>query len=196
MRACVLTLSLLLLAAAQARAQTPAPTDQAPAAPSPAVTGGSQFGMPAPQPQVASASAVLSSDGLAAAPESAPLPVKAAIWAANALQDKPYRWGGGHDRVHTSSCDRGCDCSGAVSYALGAAGLLRRPRDSSGFMRYGRSGRGRWITIYTNPKHAWVVIAGLRLDTNAAGDAGGRGPRWRANPAPARGYKVRHPAGL
>jgi hypothetical protein len=58
-------------------------------------------------------------------------------------------------------------------------------------------GAGRWITVYTNPGHAYVVIAGLRLDTSAAGDPGGlHGPRWRANLRSSRGFKARHPVGL
>ena len=37
-------------------------------------------------------------------------------------------------------------------------------------MRWGAAGKGPWITVYTNPGHAFVVIAGLRLDTSSAGD--------------------------
>ena len=57
-------------------------------------------------------------------------------------------------------------------------------------MRWGERGSGRWITVYTNPGHAFVVIAGLRLDTSGAGEAG---PRWRAEPRSTRGYRARHP---
>src|SRR6266571_2326171 len=56
--------------------------------------------------------------GQAAAPKKAPATVKRAIWAANQLRSKPYRYGGGHK----SFDDRGYDCSGTISYALGAAG--------------------------------------------------------------------------
>src|SRR6476660_3168470 len=48
----------------------------------------------------------------ACAPQNAPLPVKRAIWAANQLHTKPYRFGGGH---HSFS-DNAYDCSGTVSY--------------------------------------------------------------------------------
>ena len=34
------------------------------------------------------------------------------------------------------------------------------------FMRWGERGKGQWITVYTNPGHAYAVIAGLRLDTS------------------------------
>ena len=43
-------------------------------------------------------------------------------------------------------------------------------------MSWGEPGRGQWITVYTNPGHAYVVIAGLRFDTSGPGE---RGPRWR-----------------
>jgi hypothetical protein len=63
-------------------------------------------------------------------------------------------------------------------------------------MDWGEAGRGHWITIYTNPEHAFVEIAGIRLDTSAAGDPGGSdGPRWRRLLHPIEGYAVRHPAG-
>jgi hypothetical protein len=60
---------------------------------------------------------------VAAAPAAAPLEVKRAIWAANQLRSKPYRYGGGHRSFH----DSGYDCSGTVSFALGAAGVLKSP---------------------------------------------------------------------
>jgi len=133
-------------------------------------------------------------NGLAAAPAAAPDAVKQAIWAANAIIGRPYRYGGGHARGFV---DRGYDCSGTVSVALHGADLLDTPRDSSSFLRWGQSGAGDWITVYTNPGHAYVVIAGLRLDTSAAGDPSGlKGPRWRPNLRSSRGFKARHPVGL
>jgi hypothetical protein len=133
-------------------------------------------------------------DGVAAAPEAAPDAVKQAIWAANEIVGRPYRYGGGHARGFV---DRGYDCSGSVSFALHGADLLDSPLDSSSFMRWGERGAGEWITVYANPGHAYAVIAGLRLDTSAVNDAtGGRGPRWRAAPRSARGFRARHPLGL
>ena len=137
--------------------------------------------------------AVVGKDGLAIAPLGAPQEVLDAIAAANKLIGKPYKYGGGHAKVE----DSGYDCSGTVSYALIAAGLLKTPLDSGSFMRWGRAGRGEWITIYTNPGHAYAVIAGLRLDTSAAGDpSGAKGPRWRPNLRSSRGFTARHPAGF
>jgi len=133
-------------------------------------------------------------NGLAAAPAAAPDAVKQAIWAANAIIGRPYRYGGGHSRGFV---DRGYDCSGTVSVALHGADLLDSPLDSSSFLRWGQSGAGDWITVYTNPGHAYAVIAGLRLDTSAAGDPSGlKGPRWRPNLRSSRGFKARHPVGL
>jgi hypothetical protein len=142
---------------------------------------------------VPGAKAVLMPNGLAAAPLDAPPQVHAAIAAANRIIGKPYKYGGGHAKVE----DSGYDCSGTVSYALIGARLLKTPLDSSSFMRWGEAGPGQWITVYTNPGHAFAVIAGLRLDTSAAGDpSGGKGPRWRPVLRSTRGFRARHPLGL
>jgi len=155
-------------------------------------TGGTSFAPPPTAPTTPTPEARVI-DGIAYAPESAPEPVKQAIWAANRIVGRPYRYGGGHAQVE----DTGYDCSGAVSYALIGAQLLASPLDSSSFMRWGEPGRGQWITVYTNPGHAFVVIAGLRLDTSAAGDRSrARGPRWRPALRSTRGFRARHPAGL
>jgi cell wall-associated NlpC family hydrolase len=148
---------------------------------------------PATQPTVPGEVATIV-DGLAAAPASAPDSVKQAIWAANAIIGRPYRYGGGHAKGFS---DRGYDCSGTVSFALHGGDLLDSPLDSGSFMRWGESGEGQWITVYTNPGHAYAVIAGLRLDTSAAGDpSGAKGPRWRPALRSSRGFKARHPIGL
>ena len=132
--------------------------------------------------------------GQAAAPEGAPLVVKRAIWAANQLHRKPYVFGGGHK----SFTDRGYDCSGTVSYALGAAGLLRSPISSTEFRKFGERGRGKWITIYSRNGHTYAIIAGLRLDTTPYLTAHDRwAPGWQATErAPAGDFEARHPVGL
>jgi len=154
---------------------------------------------------VPGAVAQLLPDGSAAAPADAPPQVQQAVWAANRIQDKPYVYGGGHAEIE----DNGYDCSGTVSYALHHAGLLETPLDSGSFMRWGESGKGAWITVYTNPGHAYVVLAGLRLDTSSAGvisrrstrrriarSATERGPRWRPTGRPTSGFTKRHPLGF
>ena len=144
----------------------------------------------APEAAPATGHATLAADGrTAVAPPDAPASVRDAIAAANQITDEPYRYGGGHASFRSS----GYDCSGSVSYALHGGGLLERPLDSTGFMSWGRRGRGRWITVFANHGHAFVVIAGLRFDTSGRGE---RGPRWRSAHRSGRHFRARHPAGL
>jgi cell wall-associated NlpC family hydrolase len=140
-----------------------------------------------PAPQTAH-TAVLHG-GVAVAPADAPVAVKLAIAAANQIRHKPYIWGGGH----ASFKARGYDCSGSVSYVLHAAGLLSFPEVSGALAHWGVKGDGKWITVYANAGHAFMIIAGLRFDTSGAGQSG---PRWRAEPRWLRGFHRRHPAGL
>ena len=136
-------------------------------------------------------------NGIAIAPASAPPQVVAAINAANQIVRKPYRLGGGHGNF----VDKAYDCSGSVSYALHGAGLVATPLDSSDFMAWGLPGAGRWITVYTNPGHAFMMIAGLRFDTGFRdrtalhGAAPGTGPRW-GHARPTKGFRARHPLGF
>jgi septal ring factor EnvC (AmiA/AmiB activator) len=133
--------------------------------------------------------ATIAADGTAIAPANAPLAVKAAIEAANQIEDAPYAWGGGHGSFDSS----GYDCSGAISYALNGAGLLASPLDSGGFMTWGEPGGGNWITVYAHSGHAFAVIAGLRWDTSGSG---GSGPAWYTDMRSSAGYVVRHAPGL
>ena len=109
--------------------------------------------------------------------------------AGNAIAKFPYKLGGGHGAWR----DNGYDCSGSVSFALAAAGLLDRPLTSGLFMRYGAEGPGDWITIYANDGHVFMVVAGLRFDTSGQGRAG---TRWQAAARPVGGFAVRHIPGL
>jgi cell wall-associated NlpC family hydrolase len=163
-------------------------------------TGGAQFGPSSnaqdtpTTPVVDGFVAQILPDGTAAAPSMAPAEVQQAIWAANRIVGRPYVYGGGHNRTFRS---RGYDCSGTVSFALHGGGLLAQPLDSSSFMRWGDPGQGGWITIWTNPGHAFMTIAGIRLDTSSAGDPhGGKGPRWRPVARVTQGFHARHPVGL
>ena len=138
-------------------------------------------------------------DGTATAPAGAPAPVQAMVSAGNQIIDASYCGGGGHGQWQ-SSC---YDCSGSVSYVLHAAGLLSSAEDSSGLESYGVAGPGRWVTIYSDPSHAFIVIAGRAFDTANYGGPNipsGSGPRWRSNPlgnlADGGNYVVRHPPGL
>jgi cell wall-associated NlpC family hydrolase len=139
------------------------------------------------RPRVRRAAATLLPDGTAAPPPGAPAAVVAVIAAGNRIASLPYRWGGGHRTWE----DTGYDCSGSVGYALHGGGLLDATSDSSGLMAYGERGPGAWITIYANPDHVYMVVAGLRFDTSGA-----RPSRWQAVERPPAGFAVRHPAGL
>ena len=115
------------------------------------------------------------------------------IWAGNQLIGLPYIFGGGH----ASFSSPGYDCSGTVSFALHGASLLETPEDSSEFMVWGSHGAGRWVTIFSNAGHAYMTVAGLRLDTSAADDPSNQqGPRWRPLRPGNGGFTVRHPLGL
>jgi hypothetical protein len=118
-----------------------------------------------------------------------PLAVSRVIRAGARIAFKPYKYGGGHG----SFSDSGYDCSGSVSYALHGGGLLGSPLDSSQLMHYGAPGPGRYITIYAQPSHAYMVVHGRRFDTSGAGGPGGR---WQWDQRSAAGYTVRHPPGL
>jgi cell wall-associated NlpC family hydrolase len=118
-----------------------------------------------------------------------PVAVSRVIRAGTRIAHKPYKYGGGHG----SFSDWGYDCSGSVSYALHGGGLLRSPLDSSQLMSYGAPGPGRYITIYSQPSHAYMVVHGRRFDTSGAGGPGGR---WQWEQRSSAGYVVRHPPGL
>jgi cell wall-associated NlpC family hydrolase len=118
-----------------------------------------------------------------------PLRVRQVIAAGNRIATRPYRYGGGHGNFN----DSGYDCSGSVSYALHGAGLLDVALASSGFMSWGQPGPGRWISIYANGGHAFMVVAGRRFDTSGGGQTGSR---WQTAMRDTSGYVVRHPAGL
>jgi hypothetical protein len=133
-------------------------------------------------------------DGEAIPPPNAPPTVKRVIASANEIDHTPYIWGGGH----ASFTAKGYDCSGAVSYALHGANLLGYTQVSGQLAHYGSPGPGRWITIYANAEHVFMVVAGLRFDTRNNPERVS-GPRWKmaapeASVLPK--FAVRHPAGL
>jgi cell wall-associated NlpC family hydrolase len=155
-------------------------------------SGGAVFIPPPPPPKKARIY-----NGRAIAPRSAPHRVRHVITAANRLIGKPYRYGGGHV-AFTSRLDSGYDCSGSVSYALYGGRFLRSPLPSGDLMHWARRGTGRWMTVYANGGHAYLVVAGLRFDTsmhdpNAPGPS--TGPRWSRHLRRSASYRPRHPRG-
>ena len=129
------------------------------------------------------------SGGMVQAPAGAPAAVAQVIAAGNAIATLPYIWGGGHGSFQAA----GYDCSGSVSYALAAAGLLSSPLDSTGFESWGDPGPGRWITVFANAGHAWMEVAGWRFDTVALAETG---TRWAQGGGEFAGFVERHPPGL
>ena len=128
-------------------------------------------------------------NGIALPPIEAPEPVRQIIEAGNSIARTPYLWGGGHGKW----LDKGYDCSGSVSYALASAGLLNAPLDSGRLMGWGAPGKGKWVTIYTNPGHVYLVVAGVRFDTSGTRSTGSR---WQKTMRPGGGFVARHPPGL
>ena len=141
------------------------------------IVGGQEFGAPnaADVQTVPGTKAKLLPNGEAAAP-------------ADARPRSSRRSGPRTDRRHALPLRRRAPALRGLGLRLLGHRLLRAPRrrparHAEGLQRLhelGRAGKGSWITVYTNPGHAYTVIAGLRLDTSAAGDPnGGKGPRWR-----------------
>ena len=129
-------------------------------------------------------------NGVALPPLEAPAAVLKIIEAGNAIARTPYKWGGGHGRF----LDTGYDCSGSVSFALYAAGLIAGPSDSGGLMSWGKAGPGKWVTIFSSPGHVYMEVAGIRFDTSGAAATGSR---WQNDLRGRRpGFVARHPAGL
>jgi hypothetical protein len=150
---------------------------------------------PAPAPVGPPGKATIRKDGTAVAPADAPSQIQAAIAAANAIHTLPYVWGGGHRTFF----DSGYDCSGAVSYVLHAAGLLASPMTSGSLASsWGVPGKGRWITVYGNASHAYMIIAGKRFDTSSGGDRWnqGTGPRWRKKKRKPLGFTGKYSPGF
>ena len=189
----------------RAKAETPAaakpkPAPKAPAAPKPQAEteipqAAPDVSSPLPLPRSTTSSddalikAEVLDNGVALPPLEAPPAVKAIFEAGNTIARSPYKWGGGHGKWR----DTGYDCSGSVSYALAAAGLLEGPLASGPLMHWGKPGKGKWITIYTNPGHVFMVVAGVRFDTVARGQTGSRWINAMTNTS---GYVARHPQGL
>ncbi len=123
-------------------------------------------------------------------PTNVPEAVQRVVAGGNAIADFPYIWGGGH----ASFVANGYDCSGSVSYALAAGGLLNAPLVSGDLANWGEPGPGRWITIYANAGHTFMDVDGVWFDT--AGRSGPYASRWLVSQPSLEGYAVRHPPGL
>ncbi|MCW2970132.1 MAG: hypothetical protein JWO23_1259 [Solirubrobacterales bacterium] len=123
---------------------------------------------------------------------SAALPeaVQKVIAGANEITDFPYVFGGGH----ASFVDNAYDCSGSVSYALAAGGLLGAPQTSGELESWGAPGPGRYITVLANAGHTYMYVAGMLYDT--AGRSGVYASRWQVGSVDNSGFVARHWPGL
>jgi cell wall-associated NlpC family hydrolase len=135
--------------------------------------------------------ATLTAGGLAVAPIGAPAAVQEVIAAGNQIARLPYHWGGGHMTYE----DTGYDCSGSISYVFAAAHLLSQTVTSGELVNYGQPGPGKWITIFANAGHTFMIVAGLRFDTVALAETGSRWSNRRPDENLST-FSVRHPPGL
>lgn len=129
-------------------------------------------------------------DGTIPIPPNVPEAVQRVIAGANAIADFPYVFGGGHG----SFVDNAYDCSGSVSYALAAGGLLSAPQTSGELEKWGAPGPGRYITIEAAAGHVYMYVDGVMYNT--AGRSGVYASRWQVKPVDNSGYVTRHWPGL
>jgi cell wall-associated NlpC family hydrolase len=123
-------------------------------------------------------------------PADVPEVIQKVVAGANEIADFPYVYGGGH----ASFVDNAYDCSGSVSYALAAGGLLSTPETSGELEKWGVAGPGRYITVYANAGHTYMYVDGILYDT--AGRSGVYASRWQVTGVDNSGYVVRHYPGL
>ncbi|HEY0515639.1 MAG TPA: hypothetical protein VGD00_00840 [Solirubrobacteraceae bacterium] len=123
-------------------------------------------------------------------PTGVPEVVQKVVAGANAIADFPYVFGGGH----ASFVDNAYDCSGSVSYALAAGGLLSAPQTSGELESWGAPGPGKYITVYANAGHTYMYVDGIMYNT--AGRSGVYASRWQVSAVDNSGFVVRHWPGL
>src|SRR5271165_460357 len=128
--------------------------------------------------------------GMIAIPSNVPEVIQKVIAGANEIADFPYVFGGGHG----SFVDSAYDCSGSVSYALAAGGLLGAPETSGELESWGAPGPGRYITVLANAGHTYMYVDGMLYDT--AGRSGPYASRWQVGATDNSGFVVRHWPGL
>jgi cell wall-associated NlpC family hydrolase len=128
--------------------------------------------------------------GAIAIPSGVPEVIQKVVAGANEIADFPYVFGGGHG----SFVDNAYDCSGSVSYALAAGGLLNAPLTSGDLESWGAPGPGRYITVYANAGHTYMYVDGILFDT--AGRSGTFASRWQVGSVDNSGFVARHWPGL
>jgi cell wall-associated NlpC family hydrolase len=121
---------------------------------------------------------------------------KAIKKAAAALTSRhiPYVWGGGHGSIE--SAPTGLDCSGAVSWVLSKAGILKTPLTSGSMGEVLKPGPGA-VTVFYNGEHTFMKIGNEYWGTSV-GDSGkgGLGPHDAPSASYLAQYNVGHVPGL
>jgi cell wall-associated NlpC family hydrolase len=133
-------------------------------------------------------------NGTIPVPSGVPTTIQQVIAGANEITDLPYVYGGGH----ASFVDNAYDCSGSVSYALAAGGLLSAPETSGELESWGAPGPGKWITVFAAAGHVYMYVnvggAWMRYDT--VGRSGPFASRWQPAARSNEGFVARHWPGL
>jgi len=101
----------------------------------------------------------------------------------------PYVWGGGHGSIEQAPA--GLDCSGAVSWVLNKAGILKTPLTSGSMGEVLKPGPGA-VTVFYNGEHTFMKIGDEYWGTSVGDSgAGGLGP----HPAPSASYLAQYSVG-
>lgn len=133
---------------------------------------------------------------LGPAPKQVVTRFKAIKKAATALTNRhiPYVWGGGHGSIE--SAPSGLDCSGAVSWVLNKAGILKTPLTSGSMGEVLKPGPGA-VTVFYNGEHTFMKIGDEYWGTSV-GDSGkgGLGPHDAPSASYLAQYNVGHVPGL
>jgi cell wall-associated NlpC family hydrolase len=144
----------------------------------------------APQLTPVNGGSSIGGNGAIPIPTNVPEVVQRVVAGANAIADFPYVFGGGH----ASFVDNAYDCSGSVSYALAAGGLLSAPETSGELESWGAPGPGRYITVYAAAGHTYMYVDGMMYNT--AGRSGVFASRWQVGSVDNSGFVARHWPGL
>lgn len=134
--------------------------------------------------------------GVRTAPKKVVTRFKAIKAAAGALTKRhiPYVWGGGHGSIE--SAPSSLDCSGAVSWVLNKAGILKTPLTSGSMGEVLKPGPGA-VTVFYNADHTFMKIGDEYWGTSV-GDSGkgGLGPHDAPSASYLAQYNVGHVPGL
>lgn len=155
-----------------------------------------------PEPAAEDAGGASGQDTTIDAEADVPAAIAKAYQKAVAIDKKGYKYtyGGGH-----GSFAGPYDCSGAVSAILKAAGKLSSPMDTVALGRFGKSGKGEFLTIYVKPYagkngHTYAVfnIPGKGEQRFEAHGPQGSGPggQFVSRGSDPSGYVARHIEGM